>query len=379
MKIVHIVISGPFTIGMTYQENLLPIQNASDGHEVLVIASCLVWNGGTIKAVPEGEEFLDNGLKIIRIPYDFFFNEYFTEKIRKASKLIPIISRFNPDIVYLHDPQSFEILNLSKYKKKNNHILFIVDMHSNFKNSAKNIISYYFLHTLFYRSILAASKKYIDKMYCVDESSVRFLRSVYKYKEKNVEVFPLGGVSVRLSCKERADIRCEMHLQKSDIVFMHSGKIDKKKRTREILASFSECRNPRFKLLIAGSIEQEYEAELRPLMDCDNRISYLGWQDGEALMDLLAITDVYVQLGSASATLQNAICAGAAVVVADREIYGSIIKGNGWILDDANEFRQVLQDISRDESILDKMKVLSVEICNTFLSYEVLSKRMCEK
>lgn len=363
---------------MTYQENLLPIQNAKDGHEVTIIASRLSWKEDKIAILPEGEEVIDPGIKLVRIAYDFIINDFVTEKIRKASKLLPIIKDFCPDIIFLHDPQSFEILNLAKYKLLNRNVRFIVDVHSNYLNCAKNIFSYLILHKLFYKTILSMSKSSIDRMYCVDKSSETFLREVYGYTEDNIEIFPLGGLNIRIAEKDRDRIREALDIQPDDIVFIHSGKINKGKRTKELLEFFEMNKAANFRLIIVGSMEDEYRSELKYLLESDYRVLYLGWKTGEELMRLLAVADVYVQLGSASATLQNAICAGNAIIASNKEIYGDIVEDNGWIIEDVGEFPTILSSIEENPRMLIEMKNNSKRICEERLNYEVLSRKMCK-
>lgn len=378
MKIVHIVISGPFTVGMTYQENLLPISNSMDGHDVLIIASQYAWEGGEIILLPEADEIISNGVRLIRIRYDYIVNDFITEKIRKSSKLIPLVEKFNPDIIYLHDPQVFEILNLAKYKKKKPKTRFIVDIHSNYKNCAKNLFSYYFLHKIFYKIILDLSKNAIDRMYCIDLSSKRFLEEVYNYHIGNVEIFPLGGNYNNTSYNEKIHLRESLGIAIDDIVLIHSGKINKEKKTLELLEMFGKNNFERFRLLIIGSIEEEYINDVMNLVKKDNRVIYLGWKDGSDLLKLLSICDLYVQIGSVSATLQNAICAGAAVVASDKEVYKYYIDGNGWLIDDLEEFLEIIDKIEKNPNILDPMKKKSEILCKTELDYKVLSRKMCE-
>ena len=78
MKIAHICLCGPFTEGMTYQENLLSLQNALDGHDVLIIASRYSWEKDRIVKLPECSKMLVGGIKLVRISYDNILNDYIT-------------------------------------------------------------------------------------------------------------------------------------------------------------------------------------------------------------------------------------------------------------------------------------------------------------
>jgi len=88
------------------------------------------------------------------------------------------------------------------------------------------------------------------------------------------------------------------------------------------------------------------------------------------------VSDVYLQPGSASVTLQQSIASGNAVIVADEEIYSDIVQGNGWIIRDIKEIEKILDIISQDPEILHKMKMKSIEIAEKLLYYDILAKHM---
>ena len=376
MKIIHIVLSGPFTEGMTYQENLLPIQNALDGHNVLIVASCLGWDKGKIIRMTECDKIIQFGIRLIRIDYDNIINSYVSEKVRKSHKLMPIIQKFAPDIIFLHDSQVFEIINIAKYKNNHSSIKFIVDFHSDYYNSARSLLSYIFLHRFLYNALLRNAEKSIDRMYCISRSAKTFLQEVYNYRSNNIEIFPLGGFSKKHTQYERCAIRNALGYSSSDIILLHSGKINKNKKTKELLEVFNRKDYSNIKMIIIGDISMDYMNVIMPLIEQNDRVKYLGWKSGEELLEYLSISDVYIQPGSASATLQNAICAGNAVIVSQTDIYEDIVKNNGWIISDVSEIDHILEEIERSPNILVKMKRESIYIGETVLDYKILANRM---
>lgn len=376
MKIVHIILSGPFTEGMTYQENLLPIQNAIDGHSVVIIASCLSWHKTLMVKLPECDKIISNGIRLIRIDYNKIINNFITEKVRKSSKLLPIIEKISPDIIFLHDSQVFEIINIARYKNKNKEVRFIVDFHSDYYNSGKNIFSYIILHKVFYKYLLMRAKKSIDKMYCITRASKNFLEEVYSFKSSKTEIYPLGGIFNKNIETERFAKRRKYNFSDSEIIFLHSGKINKNKKTKELLEIFNKIEYNDFKLLIIGDIEKDYNNVIMPLIEKNSRVQYLGWKNSEELMEYLSISDVYIQPGTPSATLQNAICAGNAVIVAQKDIYEDIVKENGWIINNVSEIKTILENIKNDRLKLERMKSESLRIGKTILDYKVLADRM---
>lgn len=380
MKIAHIVISGSFSEGMTYQENLLPLQNAKDGHEVIIVASTLSLKDGRIVKVPEHTKRLRENMTLIRIEYDKIINRFLSEKIRKSSKLMPIIYKFDPDIIFLHGCQVYEILNIARYRKRNKNKKLIVDMHSDFNNSARNTLSYLFLHKMFYRILLKIAGRNIDKMFCINEPSKMFLQKMYGYNINNVEILPLGGLINSIQQEEKANMRKELGIRAEDIVFAHAGKINEKKKTKELLEIFNQKSYANMKLIIIGNIEESYEPKIRSLLEKNikKNVLYLGWKSGYELLRYLSISDVYIQPGSASVLLQNAICAGNAIITANKEIYSSIVKRNGWIIENIDELGGILDEIYRNPSKIEEMKMESLWLARQVLDYSVLAKRIYE-
>jgi len=249
MKIIHIVLVGPFTEGMTYQENLLPIQNVFDGHKVFIIATQYYWNKSKIEKTSECDKIIENGIRLIRIKYDNIINDYISEKIRKASKLIKLINEIKPDIIFLHDPQTYEILTVSKYKRAHRWVKFYIDNHADKNNSATNIFSYYILHKIFYKNILKKVEESIDKCFYVTNSCKKFLNDVYSFNKK-LEYLPLGGVRFNISKREKDKIKREIGINEEDIILIHTGKFNKKKRTIELLEIFNKTTYKKIQLIL---------------------------------------------------------------------------------------------------------------------------------
>ena len=73
------------------------------------------------------------------------------------------------------------------------------------------------------------------------------------------------------------------------------------------------------------------EPILYPLIKSDDRVTYLGWKTGDELIEYLCASDLYLQPGSASITIKQALCCGNAVVVArDIEGYDIFMNNTGW-------------------------------------------------
>jgi glycosyltransferase involved in cell wall biosynthesis len=377
MKIAHIVLSGVYTEGMSYQENMLPLQNARDGNDVIIVASCQKWEEDRIVSADEGMIRTEGGIRLYRVPFDMMVLGFLAEKIRKSSGLMKIMTEFHPDIIFMHDLQSFEIKNLAKYKRDNSGTLFLVDSHADAYNSSKNFLSRCVLHKGVYRSWLAASMDAIDRVFYINQAGREFIERMYRCDKDKMEFFPLAGDVIPRDKKEIEQIRKDLGADDDTVLMFHTGKIGREKRTKELLEIFSEYSSSSFKLAIIGKIDESYKREMGNRLT-DANVAYLGWMEGREMVRYLSAGDVYVQPGSASATLQAAICSGNAVIAAGRDRYEGIIDGNGWIIEDPAELRRIFSLIVEDPSILKMMKEKSSEIAERRLNYRIHAARMYE-
>ena len=111
MKIIHISLTSPFTKEMTYQENLLAKYHSKNDHQVYVIASKYYYdNNGNVKKTNLMEEHY-NGLNIYRLP--ILFGLKIKNKLKVFLGLYKLINYINPDIIFVHGIQFFNILSNS--------------------------------------------------------------------------------------------------------------------------------------------------------------------------------------------------------------------------------------------------------------------------
>lgn len=72
--------------------------------------------------------------------------------------------------------------------------------------------------------------------------------------------------------KTKREARERLNLNREDFVFLHFGKIKPYKNTKEIIKNFLKLDIDKVKLIIAGSIDENYEKELKPLYENNKRI-----------------------------------------------------------------------------------------------------------
>lgn len=378
MKIIHICLASHYTEGMTYQDNLLPLQNSLDGNQVIIVSDCFQYVEGELASVGEEDRVLESGIRLIRMKYVNILGAFISSKIRMVRSLHSVIENFDPDVILFHGVAGWEMLTVAKYKKNNPGVRLYVDSHEDFHNSGKNWISRFFQYRVFNRVLVNIVKQVVDKFLYLSYESRDFLIEMYGLEESKQEFYPLGGqvLSEAQSDEHAKEIRVRHQLSDDDVIIVHSGKLEPGKRTEEMLTAFSAVPSENLKLLIIGSIPSDQSGILQPLIDADKRVIYVGWKPADELIKYLGAANLYFQPGTQSATMQNAICAGAPVALYPYPSHEPYIVENGFWVKDYNDFVDVFECVSNSPEILIDMRRNSFKLAESLLDYKILAARL---
>lgn len=383
MKVLHIMLSCFYIDKANYQENIIPRINKKDGHEVLIIASTDTFvKNNTLGFTDPGEYINEDGIKVVRIPYKKNVSSFLAMKIRTYSNdLYGMIEDFAPDIILFHGTAAYDLNVVGTYIKKNPKVILFVDSHEDFNNTATNFLSKQILHRLFYKPILKRNLKYIQKVLYITYESYLFMKDFYKVPENVLEFFPLGGIlpDEEIAKNTRKEIRDSLSISEEDIFCVHSGKIDNLKRTEEILSAFHAVKNQRLHLVIIGSVDKKFEATLQNYLNKDKRIHFLGWKKPAELQNYLISADLYIQLGSQSATMQQAVCNGCVVAVFPFLSHKFLLKDNCYYISDEKDLVQVLISILEDKKRFNNLKKQSSILAAEVLDYNKISNMIFAK
>ena len=378
LKILHVCLASSYTEGMTYQDNMLADQNVEDGHEVVVVSDCTCYEKGRIVPTEPEDRILANGIRLVRLPYDRIFTRFVSDKIRKTKRLRPLIDQFAPDVILFHGCAGYELITAAKYKKAHPHVKLYADSHEDFTNSARNWLSKNILHRIIYRFFFQRAKNQIDKVLCTSPLRLQFVKQIYNAPLELLEVFRMGGTILSESEREeiRDDLRKAHGVTDNQILLLHAGKLDKLKKTVELLQTFQKISDLTFRLIIAGAISEEIESEFYAMLKEDNRIQYIGWLSGFELDRLYCAADVYLQPGRHSVNVENAVCKGCAMIVSpSSNQMQTVSHENGWEIGDIEEIQTILKEILSDRTILMEKKENSLSYAKKNLDYVKLAKR----
>lgn len=370
MKIVHIC--QYFQEEMSYQENLLPKFQANQGHEVIVIVSDREYkfNNNINRRIVGCKEIRQHNYKVIRLPI-------YLESINKFvifKQLGDKLNELKPDLIYHHGLTAPSIFTCINYKKKNKCFLK-VDCHSDINNSMHGFRGEIY-HKVFWRQILKRIQRYFDGIDYIAPSCLDFLKNIYKLDDELYNFTILGGDSsfIKESLEHRQNIRKNYNIQEDEIVLIHCGKMDMHKRTKELLMTFNQLRNPKIRLMIIGSIDKNYEKNISCYLE-DSRIIFVGWKNSYEMLKHFCSGDILVQPGSLSAVFQNAMCCGIPVIL-DKTSMGEYLTNNdSGILVDGKSIESIKEGILKFIKNPNYYKKNCIEYAIPKLKYEEIAKK----
>ncbi len=371
MRAAFVCTGNTFTPSMLYKDNYFIKASVKNGFDTLVVATQFAYKDGKRHEEPIGESNID-GYRLIRVPYkNVLGSKYLTEKIRNSTELTDVLIDFEPDFVFYNCPQIYNITELNRLKKHIPNVKVVLDFSTKYINSAKNVFSKYFLHRGIYKNWLHRAMPFVDCITYVSPETLDFINREYRLgRSKMVEVgLPAEVIPESIRQKNRIEIRREYGINDKEILFVHSGKIGKLKRTIELLQCFARHQNSHFRMIIAGSLEDEIEHEVIELVKNDKRVNYLGFVTGEYLTKLLCACDMYLQPGTISQTSQTAICCGSPIMFMRCPTNEELFNGNGFLLDDISQMDMVFERIDADPSQVDTMKAKSIQLAKERLEY----------
>ena len=324
MRILHLCLGNFYIDGYNYQENVLPRINKEDGHEVLIIASTETFINNRVLGYVEPAKYeTEYGVPIIRLPYVRVGNKRIQAKLRFYKGLLYEMENFKPDIIMSHSLCFGSVSDVIQYLKTHKNVRFFADTHTAKYNSGQNWVSLNILHRIFYKHCVQKAIPFLKKYFYIGISEKEFSIINYGVPERIMEFYPLGGIlfSDNEYSDNRKIYREKLRVKDSELLLIHSGKLDKHKKTIELLKAFIKVQELKARLVIIGSISKDIYDEIFDLINQDSRIQYIGWVTGEELQKYLCACDIYLQPGGVSATMQNAVCCRCPIISYPHKAY----------------------------------------------------------
>jgi 1,2-diacylglycerol 3-alpha-glucosyltransferase len=384
MKIVHLCLSGPYNDNWGYQDNLLPLYQQKLGHDVTVIATNTMHGPkGPIIECNEGDYRLENGLHIVRIAVETLL----TEKIGRAYSyfhVYDLLKSLKPDHIMVHGLVSITALQAIKYKMKvNPNCVLVADTHQDHNNSPpKKTLK----NKLYFLSLFLLNKiciKHYKHIFGVAPACIDYANEMYKIPRKKMSLLPLGCDTDDIKWGNQGEIRaaiCQKYeLSGDDFIIVTGGKLDSVKNTHSLIQAVGQITNNKIKLLVFGSIADEYRQQLSELFDKYNeRVIYTGFLSLNEIYNLYLAADLAVFPGSQSALWQQAIASGLPTVFKKWPNISYLdVGGNCIFLEkaDSQEIKNVIESLINNEDVINKMKEAAKTKGYKRFSYREITKQ----
>lgn len=376
MKILHMCISGPFTDGMSYQENELVNQHVLQGHDVTVIAATEIYGPEKqiVRTVPSRSR-LCCGAMLIRLPYAWGMRGWLAAKVRAHSGLRACLEAIQPDRIMFHGLTAWDLLTVAAYVRRNPEVKFFADCHEDFNNSARTWASRELLHKRFYKPIFRRCVDQIHEVLCITVESLDFAVNFYGSPRPKTHMYPLGCTieSTELVARRRADFRARHGLLDTDIVITQTGKLDHTKHLVSALRAFCGNPSPALKLVIAGRMTDDVKSACLPLIQGDPRIVDLGWQSTDELRSVLAGVDCFLQPFGQTVTTQMAMGYGCVILAQDLPSHRWLAGDNGCLFKDFTELPDVFEWVVDNQARLGPLKRANAQFAADHLDYRQLA------
>ena len=314
-KILHICLACFYYDKMSYQENMLVKKHMEFGYKVNVVSFCDDMEDGKIVVRRPGLYYGQFGEAIYRLKTKKSTGikrlNIFSRLSNYHFGLSEIISEFRPDIIFVHGPQTKNVYEIIKYKKRNQNVLVFADNHADAINSKRGSrkLSFIFKNIVYGRYARALSK-IVVKFWGTTPARCDFLIKKYHVKRDKVGLLQTGVDEEKLSIqgKKEGRVLLDKHnVSSKDFVIITGGKFDEYKNIVPLVDAYEELikTHQNIVLVVFGSLNQDYYEYIK-----NKKIIYLGWLDGTSIVNVFMNSDLSVFIGGHSTLWEESIAIG---------------------------------------------------------------------
>lgn len=385
MRITHLCLGCFFPDGYSYQENMLPKYHKKLGHDVSVVASLQTFDkNGNISYMDKASEYRNEyGIPVQRLDYKRPLRIY--RKLKRFVGTYEAIEKTNPDILFIHGCQFMDMDIVVRYLKKHPHVTVYVDNHADFSNSAKNWVSFTFLHIILWKHCAHIINPFTKKFYGVLPARVDFLKNVYGLPEDKIELLVMGAddekVEAALKPEVKKEIRAKYGIADDDFLIITGGKIDNfKKQILYLMEAVNKLQNERVKLIVFGSVIPELKEKVEALVSPYTQ--YIGWVQSDQTDKYYAASDLVVFPGRHSVFWEQVAGLGKPMLCKSWDGTKHVDLGGNVIFlekDSVDEIYEIIRNLTENSAAYQKMISIARDKGMKTFSYMGIAKRSIEE
>lgn len=379
MKILHICMNAPFTEHYSYQDNLLTEYQHKHGHDVMIVTTTRTRdaNGKIITVAPE-KKALDNGTVLWRVKP----SGKLCSMLGWYPKLYNVMEEYAPDMIFVHGLCSFIPRQAIRYKKAHPETCIVADNHQDLRNTKVTGFPFGWILAL-HRHGWKRWIRHVDRVYGTTGWRKTFAREYYGIPDDKLDVLILGVDSDKHPdnpAEVRRDLRRELGYSEENFVFVTGGKLSEYRRVTTSMRAFSRLENKNARFLIFGSVAEEIREEFFDLLNSDNRISYIGYIDSQAVRRYFLASDFGLFPGYHSVLWEEAVGSGLPCLFLRYEENDHVeVCNNCLCVRDVEEegMLRVMQQMAENGEVYQVMKQNAEKAAATF-SYHAIAEKSIE-
>ena len=381
MKITHLCLGCFFPDGYSYQENMLPKYHKKIGHDVSVVASLQTFDkNGNVSYMEKASSYRNEyDIPVQRLDYKKPLKIY--RKLKRFVGTYEAIEKTTPEILFIHGCQFMDMDVVVKYLTKHPNVTVYVDNHADFSNSAKNWLSFTFLHKILWKHCAHIINPYTKKFYGVLPARVDFLKNVYGLPADKIELLVMGAddekVEAALKPEVRKEIREKYRIADDDFLIITGGKIDNfKKQILFLMEAVNKLQNDKVKLIVFGSVIPELKEKVEHLVSPHTQ--YIGWVQSDQTDKYYAASDLVVFPGRHSVFWEQVVGLGKPMICKAWDGTKHVDLGGNVIFlekDSAEEINSIIDELTENTGKYQRMRNVAEKEGMKMFSYLDIAKR----
>ena len=383
-RILHMMLASFYIEGAGYQENLLSRYHKLMGLDVVIITNHNDWAKTPVSC--EKRYVNNDGVKVIILPTKP--NRFKNKRLNVISNLLRknyiglynCLEEINPEIIFVHGCQSFDNLEVVKYKHRHPEVKIFVDNHSDYYNTPVNTFRQKLISKIVFRYVAKRLYAVCETFWGVTPWRVEYIRDVYGLPEEKTKLLVMGGDDTKIDFTQREAIRrrfrAKYDIGKDKKIVVTGGKIDITKNIHLLIKAVGPIENVR--LVVFGKPTDDFKSDYEALLLKYPKVINIGWVDSSQVYDYFLSSDLVVFPGTHSVLWEQAVACGVPMVVKKWDGMQHVnVGGNCKFIDDVTEENikfQIVEIIS-DTSLYVTMKNVAENQARRQFLYSNIAKR----
>ena len=285
-----------------------------------------------------------------------------------------------PDLVHVRNIVSFSAIRIAMLRKKHDDFKLIYNDHGTYRNSKSK------LYPLFKWTFSRLIQETADAIVGVVPESKLFMNEKYGIPFEDITIIPLGADDnhFRFNNDARQEIRSQLHLTESDIVFIYAGKFVPIKGLYLLIEAMKSLKNKEgVKVLLVGNGPSTYVEKLKKDIDANDLEDRFIWHDrvpNKELFRFFSAADVAVWPRGVSAGIPEALACNLPLIINEASEATALVGNDNGLLCQYNNALSLAHQMEKllNPKLRKEMGCNSRKLVEEKLNWRIIAKQFIE-